>query len=85
MDECDIPMKVRGFGEKVKEVVVGHPTGNLGGVPASVPGLWNPYHRMHKTCVPTGTEAGAPPRSFEGSNKPARPPALQRIRDDYAI
>ena len=40
MDECDIPVKVRGFGEKVKELgMEGQPTGNLGGVPASEPAL----------------------------------------------
>lgn len=38
MDECGIPDRLRGFGEKVKEEEVeGHPTGNLGGAPASVP------------------------------------------------
>ena len=37
----------------------------------------------------TGTEAGAPPRSSEGYNKPARPPALQdrssRVRANHII
>ena len=40
-------------------------------------------------CDATGTEAGAPPRSLEGSDKPARPPALQvgssRVRVNRVI
>ena len=56
MDECDIPVKVRGFGEKVKEVVVEGATDRQS---------WR------------GTGLATPTGSFEGSNKPARPPARQ--------
>ena len=50
---------------------------SIGGAPASVPLGTIIFQAFEVAVSNERTEAGAPPRSSEGSNKPARPPALQ--------